>query len=243
MEGLQNDAKFQILSRKIEELDDAILVASELESCRSRNVHSVHEAQKQNFRNRDNFAVKASFTNFKNNGKLNNNRAGFSHVKVHKNHEVNKNKSGESKKAQFVHKADTTVTCFRCKKSGQCKTRTNARQEQILTAIESELDMLKINGLLNDLPVDFYFDSGATTSIISSTIVQKYSIPILPSQTQKRSANNSVDTILGITPPLTINVENHVCNLQLLIINNTTFCSVSIGFKLQRLDCIQLKKC
>jgi hypothetical protein len=79
--------------------------------------------------------------------------------------------------------------------------------------------MLKINGLLNDLPVDFYFDSGATTSIISNTIVQKYSIPILPSQTQIRSANNSVDTVLGITPPLTINVENHVCNLQLLIID------------------------
>jgi hypothetical protein len=41
----------------------------------------------------------------------------------------------------------------------------------------------------------------------------------LPSQTQIRSANNSVDTVLGITPPLTINVENHVCNLQLLIMD------------------------
>jgi hypothetical protein len=79
--------------------------------------------------------------------------------------------------------------------------------------------MLKINGLLNDLPVDFYFDSGATTSIISNNIVQKYSIPILPSQTQIHSANNSVDTVLGITPPLAINVENHVCNLQLLIMD------------------------
>ncbi len=35
VEGLQNDAKFQIHSRKIEELDDAILIASELESCKS----------------------------------------------------------------------------------------------------------------------------------------------------------------------------------------------------------------
>jgi hypothetical protein len=29
VEGLQNDAKFQIHSRKLEELDDAILIASE----------------------------------------------------------------------------------------------------------------------------------------------------------------------------------------------------------------------
>ena len=65
VEGLHNNAKFQILSRKIEKHDDANWKASKLEYCKSRNVHSVQVAQLQNFRNRNNFAVKASIPNFK----------------------------------------------------------------------------------------------------------------------------------------------------------------------------------
>ncbi len=51
----------------------------------------------------------------------------------------------------------------------------------------------------------------------------------MPSQTQIRSANNSVNTVVGITPPLTINVKNHVCNLQLLIMDLEQY-DVLLGF-------------
>ena len=85
--------------------------------------------------------------------------------------------------------------------------------------MHTDLEMLKIKGSIDDMPVDCYFDSGATTSIISHKIIKKYKIPILSSTVQIKSANNSVDTVIGITPLLCINFENHISHLQLLIMD------------------------
>ena len=238
IEGLQNDAKFQIISRQINSLDEAILIASELESCKSRNVHSVQMAQRTRFhyKNRNSYGNYAN--RFQNNYRSQSNnlsgrsRFGNSFNNSYNNKftpkddkDFNKYKDRNSTRPQFVKKAELPITCFKCKQTGHfasnCRVKTNpaGKQEKILTAIEPDLEMLKISGLLNNFTVDFYFDSGATTSIVSHRIVQKYNIPILPSQTQIRSANNAVDTVIGITPSLTINVENHVCTLQLLIMD------------------------
>ena len=117
--------------------------------------------------------------------------------------------------------------CFRCNKTGHlasnctmsCNKATVQKQEKILSAIDNQLEMLKIRGSINDINVDFYFDSGATTSIISHRIVKLHNLQILPSTVQIKSANNSIDTVIGITDSLRINVENHICNLPLLIMD------------------------
>ena len=47
IEGLQKEAKFQIISRKIKDIDDAILIAAELESCNSKHESVFQATHKQ----------------------------------------------------------------------------------------------------------------------------------------------------------------------------------------------------
>jgi hypothetical protein len=85
------------------------------------------------------------------------------------------------------------------------------------TAFDKPVELLKINGTVNGIAADLYFDSGATASLISSRLVKTHNIPISPIEVQIRSANNSIDQVKGITSFLKINVAENVCNLRLLV--------------------------
>ena len=128
IEGLQNDAKFQIISRQINSLDEAILIASELESCKSRNVHSVQMAQRTRFhyKNRNSYGNYAN--RFQNNYRSQSNnlsgrsRFGNSFNNSYNNKfttkddkDFNKYKDRNSTRPQFVKKAELPITCFKCK--------------------------------------------------------------------------------------------------------------------------------
>ena len=135
-----------------------------------------------------------------------------------------------SNKQQFVNKMDNkkaSIQCARCKLVGHlasnCRVNLKPKQEKIMTAVriitavEKPIELLKINGFVENIPAELYFDSGATASLISSKLAEENGIPITPSDIQIRSANNSVDEVKGITPLLTIKVADHLCKLRLLV--------------------------
>ena len=114
-----------------------------MESAKNRSIHAVQIAQKQQFKKSLAVSNKQnSFNRYNNNG----GRANYNNF----NKNVNKNKPNNSNKPQFVRKADTNITCFKCRKTGHtattCRSQPtqNIKQEKIFTAQESELDMLKI---------------------------------------------------------------------------------------------------
>ena len=221
-EGLHSETKFQIISRKVRTLDSAILIASEFDSCRQKTIVSVQMAHK--LHNRKNNSWNAHPKNVGNNDMLRhrNYNGKKRYPTTHYSSSVVPSQKGvENAKEKII------TRCFRCNKTGHlasnctmsCNKATVQKQEKILSAIDNQLEMLKIRGSINDINVDFYFDSGATTSIISHRIVKLHNLQILPSTVQIKSANNSIDTVIGITDSLRINVENHICNLPLLIMD------------------------
>ena len=215
-EGLHAGARFQIISKKIQSVDEAILIAAEFESCNT-NRHVVDKINVIKVANKQNNRYKAGV------------QATTSHQRDKSIHSFNKK---DNKHVQY--NANTTnnnpVKCFKCKKLGHlannCRqkmvsvaTIEKEKHEKILTASDNGLEMLKIKGKIENFDVDFYFDSGATTSIVSLRVVKKYKLDILPSNVRIKSANNAVDNVIGTTKPLMINVEGHYCILPLLIMN------------------------
>ena len=238
-EGVTTEAKFQIISRQIKSVDSAILIASELDSCRAKTVFPVQMAHRQHNRPKQHeYTNRMPQHNRGNPINRNNYRTPFNTSSSNQNNNQrhnqnnrqnnNQNNNPQKQKPQMVNQQNekSKPTCFRCKKIGHlasnCRVKLHTapnKQEEILSAIDNQLEMLKIKGTLNEINVDFFFDSGATTSIISQRIVKQHNLQILPSSVQIKSANNSVDTVIGITESLRINVENHICNLQLLIMD------------------------
>ena len=73
--------------------------------------------------------------------------------------------------------------------------------------------------MLDDHEVEYFFDSGATSSLIALRLVKQFQVEILPSSVQIKSANNEVNPVVGVTPLMTINIHNHFCDLPLLVMD------------------------
>ncbi len=52
------------------------------------------------------------------------------------------------------------------------------------TAFDKPVELLKINGTVNGIAADLYFDGGATASLISSRLVETHNKPISPIEVQ-----------------------------------------------------------
>ena len=231
-EGLHPDTRFQVVSNRCTSVDHAILIAAEFDSCRSKQVYSVQFAQNKSARQYHQ--------------QYHHNRDNQSRFKTHsfsskKPSPVDIRKQAfkpTTPKPQFVSKLEnqkSPIQCSRCKLMGHlasnCRVNLKLKPEKILTAkqekimtairifsaIDKPVDLLRINGSVNDIPADLYFDSGATASLISTRFVEANKITVTPSDVQIRSANNSIDEVKGVTPLLTINVAHHLCQLKLLV--------------------------
>ena len=79
--------------------------------------------------------------------------------------------------------------------------------------------ILSITGLLDSNTVTFGLDIGGVESIIARKVVEKFNIQIFPSSIQIKTATNEVRTVDGVTGNLRIEIEGHVCNSSLLVVN------------------------
>ncbi len=194
-EGLRHDTRFQVVSKQCTSVETAILVASEFDSCRSKQVYTVQFAK--------------SKSKLQSNRQFNNKRDSHTyHVPSSQSfkkplHEEKHKKSCNPRtpKPQFVSKLENTksVQCSRCKLMGHldsnCRVNLKPKQENILTAkqekiltalrvfsaIDKPVDLLQYHGSVNGIQADLYFDSGATASLISSPLVDIDKIPITSS--------------------------------------------------------------
>jgi len=100
---------------------------------------------------------------------------------------------------------------------GTVEDRPNLRAiECINTATEKQSNsLLCVEGTVGGIIMNLCFDSGATSSIISKEIVEKYGISIKPSDIKIKVANNTEQDVIGVTDPLVIEINGHSTTLKL----------------------------
>lgn len=120
--------------------------------------------------------------------------------------------------------------CFKCGKYGHlsknCRAKTfraNMLEVQktlvnVLTGTEDRL--LTIDGTVDGHDVEFAFESGASSSVISARSEEKYSLYIRKSNANVQSIFGEVKQVKGITEDLEICVAGRVVFLPLLKIDN-----------------------
>ena len=117
------------------------------------------------------------------------------------------------------NEGNTKITCYNCKGNHyirECKKPRRAthkvnqviecndeeeangiKYSSVFMAISDEIPLLSTYGLVNGVELQLSFDTGATASIISLTVVKKYKFRILPSDIKIKTADNTITKVIG----------------------------------------------
>jgi len=63
-------------------------------------------------------------------------------------------------------------------------------------------------------------DSGATVSVMSSRMMAKHGLNIIPSDIRVKVANNNVSKVVGVTELLSVEVQGHACKISFIIMDH-----------------------
>ena len=227
VEGLQAQARFQVLSKEPKTLTIAMAIATQFETCINRTkVEEVNVARRYNR------------TRFTKSGNVNS--TGHGNGYNNNNSYNNKAAKTHNPKPNFTNVPKTNVKCFKCSKMGhyakECRSSNYKRQgnnfsqkrgeqskpAQLLTlsTIQPVETLLHADGTVDGIKVAFTLDSGSTISFISTRIAECNNIPIMESSIQIKSASNAITAVKGITPYTQININGHTCQLKLLVLDH-----------------------
>ena len=92
--------------------------------------------------------------------------------------------------------------------------------KSVLTCIDEVSGLLGTVALIKGKRVDVFFDTGATSSIISSRIVEQFKWKVNPSNIKIKSANNAVDYVMGVTDKMQVDIQGNSVELSFLITNH-----------------------
>ena len=247
IDALMPKTKLHILERKPANLAEAIVEASRYEDCcgsgqkspnQSNLIRKVHYAKanfprnprQSNFNNKqvafDRSKPKPWQKSFNNNNgtKYPNQRNGGFAKQPHQAADkaqvkcYNCQRMGHMSKdcrapKRMVHKANIVTEDTRAEQRGR-------REELVFQTSTEEHCILGTEAVIDGHAVKASFDSGATASIISHEVTRKYSIKVLPSAIKVKTADNSINNVIGITEPLTIEVHGHICKLEMLVMDH-----------------------
>ena len=188
---------------------------------------------KGKFQGRSNFKFNNRDNQYKQNG-FNENRF-----------KTNNNDKPRSFNFQSNQRMDNKVkNCFKCNKPGHfakdcrvTKLHKVNNVNEIINEIESndehenrivkilclatdDASILGTNGTIGGVSMNVSFDSGATASIMSRKIVDKYEFKIIPTNIKIKTADNTKSKVDGITETLVVDICNHSCVIELIIINH-----------------------
>jgi len=126
--------------------------------------------------------------------------------------------------------------CYRCRKEGHiARDCYDKEPKQVNTVIEEERleriftcqtgsdSLIGTFGLVNENATTFCFDSGATSSVLSTNTANKIGIKILPSRTKVVLADNSTKYVVGKTERLTVDIQGRSCELSFLVMDHEDY--------------------
>jgi hypothetical protein len=219
IDGLAENYKFEVLSKKCETLNEAIEIASNLDFC-SKNqaieVNRIKKVNNMNFQRKPNPSKPQSFwkrlvpNKFKGGYK---DKQDMSKIKCY-----TCNKMGHYSKTCYSKKKASKPSDHI--KNPRAKDSNHPHKVMSINANGSAESLLCVTGKVNGIPMKLFLDSGATASIMSHSAATKYNFNILPSNVQVKVADNMVVDVVGVTDPVTIEVQGHSCTLELFIMEH-----------------------
>jgi hypothetical protein len=210
LEALPSKTRYEVLSKDVKKLSDAIRYASIYEECCRDNQSSEHKVNfsKVQFPKKKRF-FQQNIPSFKKN------------EKAFPRREMNKEKT----------------KCFKCNKEGhiakKCRVRTNGKFvnvngvtelkekiEKVLTCQNEENGLLCAHGSINGITMKLYFDSGATASILSARVAHENGIEIKASDVKVKLADNATTNVIGRTNELLVDINGHTCFISFLVMEH-----------------------
>ena len=231
VDALTPRLKSEVLAKDAKSLEEAIRIATIFDECCGRTIQSNY-IRRVNY-SKAQFPRYPRFGKFKDFGGKNGIRKPFNKFgsKLENGYkEPSKTSSLFKKPIELKNK----MTCHRCKKEGHmmkdCRVKQPVKSncaivqtENVIKALSCKSDittLLSIVGLLNGIKTRFTFDSGATMSIVSERVRKKNGLSIIPSEIKVKVADNTIMQVLGVTEPLSVEINGHTCELTFLIMEH-----------------------
>jgi len=209
-EGLHPKTKFEVNSKNCQSLEEAILVATQFESCFGREKQVGINYTRPFSQRRD-----LSFKKFP------------------------QKKFGEKRNLAPNFSSRKPVKCFKCQKIGHtsnvCRSNGEVGQKPNFGAAKTgfqkgkprtiavcrpnEESILSTEGKLDGKNVRFSLDIGAVSSIISERTARRLGLKISASEVQVKTATNEVQRVRGETDKLMVDIEGHTCHLAFLVLD------------------------
>jgi hypothetical protein len=172
---------------------------------RNNNVVNNNNNNKKNFNNKTSYNNSKSFKPTASNNYNNSNRRPVCPVCLKEGHTANK--------------------CFKNKQAARVNQVEPQQQqkppERVLTCTENQVtNMMHVTGSINGAYMQLYFDSGATTSVMSSRAAKKHNFNIIDANVRVKVANNEVTQAVGVTEKCVVNVHNHTCEIKFIVMDH-----------------------
>ena len=222
IDGLTDKYQFEVLNKECKTLNEAMEITSNLDFCMKRHdveVNQVKRINNLNFQKRNFSNNKPQFKNYfaKTNPMGNQNfKKDLSKVKCY-----TCNKLGHYSKTCRNNKQNNSGNKFGQQRDNQrYKIKTNPHKIMSISSNGSVESLLCVNGKINGISMKLYLDSGATASIMSYDTAKQNNYKILPSNIKVKVADNMIIDVMGVTEPVTIDVQGHSCTLELYIMEH-----------------------
>ena len=222
--GLKPRIGIEVRLKEPKTLEEAYTIASYFDrGLRETSSQNVNFAKSHGDKGHYN---KTKSLNNRNNNNNNGNKSNYN--KSNNNNTNNNNKSNNQKSNNAKEKK--VIKCFKCKREGHkiadCHAKTTVDGQQLKSNLckDDNDQLLMINGFINNKPIDYIvFDIGATTSIMSLAIAEKYNFPIEEANVELKFANQQVVKAVGKTVMLTIVIRGHKCQLKFIVMKGMEY--------------------
>jgi hypothetical protein len=242
MQGLKPLTKVELVIKEVKTLNQAILLATAIEHARNEGNNSNNSVAKVNYS-----ATKNKFNAF---GKTNKQGSStsktdniFCYTCKNKGHYSsncpNKTKTNKyknfAKTANNANSANTfaNITCRKCNQKGHYASSCRSAIKSVNTVVVNMMStvgfnsvstnkskIMSIEGFINNIKMNIGLDCGATNSIINFNTAVKNNILLNNTNLMVKTADSSIIPTKGITEPLEVNINGHLCKLNLIAIDH-----------------------
>ena len=216
VDGLSDTYKHEVMRNpSCKTLTEAIRITSDYDFCMNANKK---EGVSVNYINKLHESTSKKFTPHSS-PRFNRTNRKWSGPRKESNNNNNFEKKFDSKKQDL-----SKVTCHKCKKMGHYANtcRANIKRVNVASVIkETNVDsLLTVAGKINGVALSLALDSGATACILSSKIAKRYKFNVIESDVRVKVADGEVVQIVGITEPVTIDVQGHSCTMEMYVMEH-----------------------
>jgi hypothetical protein len=239
MQGLRPLTKVELVIKEVKTINEAILLATAIEHARSEgnNNNSVTKVNYSTTKSKYNNTSSNKYS--KASSKTDSN---FCYICKSKGHfssncpnkgKTNRFKSFANTKPNANNNSIANITCRKCNQKGHYASSCRSAYKSVNTVAinmistvnynhiaKNKVKIMSIEGFVNNIKMSIGLDCGATNSIINYNTAVKNNIHLNNTNVMVKTADSSIIPTKGISEPLEVNVNGHLCKLNFIAIDH-----------------------